>query len=1076
MWLTTRNRWLLVLGLVLGAYLNVQAQYGHRPLSELDLLRVWYPAYKPTSADIQTTYVPQPNAYLDLDDLLKKAESTVKIEALVISGDVLRKGGLQRLGRLPHVRVLTVNGLTAPFADSLFAAITGWTTLERLVIDVSQADLTRSQTAQPVTLPGTMQRFPKLNELRIRGNGLNWEPSIQALAGVKTLRRLEVDHWQPVSRKLPSLAPLQQLQALKVMGQGWQVDAETVRGLKGLTELAFQNAQVDTTTFEAAVNKLTGLVKLEISNSQSLQRLALSGLKSLKILGLYQNPVLTVDAATLAHLPNLEQLYIQNAQSVDLSTLCSASRLHVLNIGGNGTAIRLPDCLGTLTQLNELRLENIKLDRLPASIGSLRQLQKLNLTNCSLDSLPATMGQLASLQDLLVMGNRLRQMPFITNLKELRQLNVSGNQLTSLPDAIDRLTQLSTLNVDQNQLTQLPAGITRLSRLRSLVISGNQIRNLPDDLGKLRKLQTLSIGSNQLTVLPNSIGQLDSLHNLWIGKNPLRALPASLVRLKNLAILHINGTEITALPADIGSLRQLTNLTIEGVPLTELPASICDLTNLRGLAISGTKVRLLPDNIGALSKLQYASLHNNELIALPNSIGQWQDVTNLHLAQNRFEGLPNGIGRLTKLTSLVISGKEKTTEGMTGGLQQLPDSLEHCTRLNYLSIQNQPQLDAGDVFRKAARMPQLFNLDITNCNISQLPDLPWKEVPWLSLNVSFNLLTELPVGLLEAPRLQRIAARENRLPEPLNRDFPSRDALRVALIEAGTLPMSAIAKPNRQVSNTYQQMAGQKAARRDWEGAMSDLQKAIDYMPDTTVSLPYAQRAEMHFFRKAYQEALADFDQAIRYAPNLKWQKLADSSFANLMLAQFWQRKSAVLGVTGKYDEALSGINQAAKLLPTSANGQLAAIIQIDRGRYLTLKNKLADADSSYRKAIQAYEKLPYAEPPVRLTIVELNLLTGQYDRAQRAIAAIPADRLQGGFATLKEYLQSCLLVLKGDQAGQKATEQLTTYLAKHPAPIYGWSFDLFDNWLNRTKLPTEKVTALRQLTEATKERLAKPQ
>ncbi|WP_051041004.1 leucine-rich repeat domain-containing protein [Fibrisoma limi] len=1073
MWLTTRNRWLLVLGLVLGAFTNVQAQYGQKPMSELDLLRIWYPAYKPTLADFQTYRVPQPNAYLDLDDLLKKADSTAKIEALVISGDVLRKGGLLRLARLPHVRVLTVNGLTAPYADSLFAAIARWPVLERLTIDVSQADGNRSQSAQSFTLPSTIQRFPKLNDLRIRGNGLNWEPSIQVLAGMKTLHRLEVDHWQPVSRKLPSLAPLQQLRALKVTGQGWIVDAETIRGLKGLTDLALQDAQIDTATFQQAIDQLGALESLSI-NSLSGHTLTFTHLKGLKSLELSGS--MMVDATTLIGLTAIERLTIRSSQSVDLSGLCGLARLRTLWVSSSGKSVQLPDCIGRLSQLTELQVENGLMNRLPATIGSLRQLRKLVLLRCGLDSLPATIGQLTKLQELNVSSNKLCQLPNLGQLRELNRLDVTQNQLTTLPDDIGQLTQLTTLNAGQNRLRELPASIGRLTKLSFLLLFNNQLERLPDELGKLKKLRILMIGDNQLTSLPNSLVRLDSLESLGIGKNRLRAFPTSFTRLRNLTNLYIGANDFTALPADLGELRQLQFLTISDVPITELPSAICELVNLRSLQISNTKLRLLPDNIGALSKLTNIMLFNNELIALPNSIGQWKEVMMLNLSQNRLEGLPNGIGGMTKLAILTITGKEKSIEGATGGIQQLPDSIVNCTNLRYIWLQHQPQLDVDDLFRKLNRMKNLSELTAINCNISRLPEAGWKDVTIEGLNVSSNLLTELPTGLLEAPRLRRVMLRDNRLPDLLNRDFFSLDALRVALMEAGTLPMSAIAKPNRQVSNAYQQMASQKATRRDWEGAMSDLQKAIDYMPDTTVSLPYAQRAEMHFFRKEYAEALADFDQAIKYAPNLNWQKQADSSFANQMLAQFWQRKSAVLGATGKYDEALSGVNQAARLLPASASGQLTAIIQIDRGRYLTLKNKLADADSSYRKAIQAYEKLPYAEPPVRLTVVELNLLTGQYDRAQRAIAAIPADRLQGGFATLKEYLQSCLLVLKGDQAGPKVTEQLTSYLAKHTAPIYGWSFDLFDNWLNRTKLPTEKVTALRQLTEATKERLAKPQ
>jgi leucine-rich repeat protein SHOC2 len=151
-------------------------------------------------------------------------------------------------------------------------------------------------------------------------------------------------------------------------------------------------------------------------------------------------------------------------------------------------------------------------------------------------------------------------------------------------------------------------------------------------------------------------------------------------------------------------------------------------------------------------------------------------------------------------------------------------------------------------------------------------------------------------------------------------------------------------------------------------------------------------------------------------------------------------------------------------------------LVYTERGRYLTMKNKLVDADSSYRKAIRAYEKLPYSEPAIRLTVVELSLLTGQYSQAQRVLTDLPPEQIVEGNATLKQYLETCLAVLKGDQSGTQAIEHLAAYLGKHPARVYGWSFDLFDNWLAKNKLPVDKATALRQLTNATKERLVKPE
>jgi leucine-rich repeat protein SHOC2 len=635
------------------------------------------------------------------------------------------------------------------------------------------------------------------------------------------------------------------------------------------------------------------------------------------------------------------------------------------------------------------------------------------------------------------------------------------------------------MEVNQNKLTQLPSSLSRLVNLRTLNLTDNQLERLPDDIGKLRKLQILSLTNNQLTALPTSIGQLDSLSKLIIGKNKLRVLPGSITRLSNLTTLSIGANELTALPTDIGALRQLTELRLGPLPIDELPASISDLQNLRVLQITSTRLRLLPENIGALTKLQYVHLIDNELMALPNSISGWKEVAILSLDGNKLEGLPNTIGQLTKLTTLTIRGKEDAAGGV-GGLHQLPDGIVNCTQLWSLSIQHQPELDADDVFAKAARLKSLTHLSVSNCNVSQIPSIDWKNVSWQILDLANNLLTELPVSMLDAPVLQSISVFNNRLPDMLNRHFFGKEDLRVAFVETGVLPLESLPKPSRKVSGAYQQMASQKVYKRDWEGAFIDMGKAIDYAPDTIRTFVYLQLAGMHFSQKDYTKALADYDQALQYAPQLRKEKTPDTLMASRMAVTCWQQKAAILGTMGQYESALKAILQAERLLPALDNTMQHGLMYTDHGRYLTMTNKLIDADSSYRKAIRAYEKLPYADPAIRLTIVELSLLTGQYDRAQQALANLPASDIEVGrfmgYSVLKEYLQTCLAVLKNQLSGAQASERLTTYLNKYPTQIYGWSFDLFDNWLAKSKLPADKVTALRQLTDSAKERLDKRQ
>ncbi|MBN8825147.1 MULTISPECIES: hypothetical protein [unclassified Spirosoma] len=1070
--------WLKAIALLLIWATKGIAQPMSKPVSALDRLPFWHPVYKPVNTYMPSSYYPKPDAHSfeNLDQLLQRAKAGEKIEALSIDQSVYRQGNLAVLSQLSSVRVLSLSGLTVGQTDSLFQAVRNWPSLERLVILGYALIENKPETARLLkTAPNTIQQWPKLMDIRLNGDYRLWKPIIEKLPTLKILH-LDQNSVPSIDPIVLDLSQLNKLEQLKVSGQNWVIKPELFRNLTQLQELSLAIVKVDSTTFQQTIDGLTNLNILTLDNIRSLRELRLNKLTSLKEFYVNNNSELVINTRDFIYLPALERLTIQSAHPFDLSGICSLARLRSLRLTGRGTSMKIPDCLGQLNQLTELYIENLKLDRLPVSIGSLRQLKKLGVSYCGLDSVPADIGQLTALEDLNLSGNKLAQLPDLSRIRSLHRLMASGNQLVTLPDALGQLTQLTTLELSRNKLTQLPGSFGRLSALRTLNVDNNQLERLPDDLGKLRKLHWLSLQNNQLRELPASIGQLDSLQQLTIGNNRLKNLPDKLGQLRNLTDLSIGTNELTALPATIGGLTKLTRLAIYPNPITELPASICELRNLESLTIMGTQLRLLPDNIGALIKLEQLMLSNNELIALPTSLGNCQELTSLSLERNKLEGLPNSIGRLVKLRNLRVTGKEKVLEGATGGLQQLPDSLVYCTNLWDVAIERQPQLDIDDVLTKLARLKSLFNLSLTECNISHLPAIPWKEVSWSMLNLHQNRLMELPVEILYAPKLNVVSLWDNRLPDALNQGFHDKEALRVGFVEAGLVPLESLRKPNRRVTAAYQQIANQKARTRDWSGAMTDLQKAIDYAPDTILSLPYAHRASMHFFRREYADALADYDKAIEYAPMLRKDKFTDPASANRNLATYWQQKAAILGVTGQPEEAFKAIVQAERFLPTNDQTPLSGHIYTESGRYLAQKNKLVEADSNFCRAIRAYEKLTYPDPGTRLTIVELSLLTGQYDRAQRALNNLPTEQIRDGYEILKEYLANCLSVLKNEQTGSQALERLTKYFSLHPAKVYGWSFDLFDGWLSRSKLASDKLTALRQLTDTTKERLVKPQ
>lgn len=320
----------------------------------------------------------------------------------------------------------------------------------------------------------------------------------------------------------------------------------------------------------------------------------------------------------------------------------------------------LPDELGALERLVELRLTGQKLESLPESIGNLHGLRQLDVSDNQLRALPDAVGKLIGMQLLDASGNRLSALPkTLTDLRELETLRLGANHLTTLPPSIARLTNLRTLDLGSqetlahlqrlgpsrraskrrpnNRLTQLPSEIGSLPKLQRLFICANRLTSLPATLCNLATLIELQLFSNQLSSLPDEIGRLGSLEILVVNDNPLETLPESLAELTHLKLLYVG--------AGYG-----------GSSLSELPTSITMLTDLQELGARACNLSVLPIGIGNLAKLERLWLSDNNLASLPSEIGNLSALKILQLDQNQLTDLPASMALLANLGKLTLEG------------------------------------------------------------------------------------------------------------------------------------------------------------------------------------------------------------------------------------------------------------------------------------------------------------------------------------------------------------------------------------------------------------------------------------
>ena len=168
----------------------------------------------------------------------------------------------------------------------------------------------------------------------------------------------------------------------------------------------------------------------------------------------------------------------------------------------------------------------------------------LQLNSMGINVLPECIGELSNLSVLDLEDNNIQHLPNIGYLTTLTYLDLGFNRLNTLPESIGKLYNLDTLNLNNNSLTTLPNSITNLNKLTKLYIRANHLTNLPNNIGALDKLIVLDLRQNNLNTLPETIGNLVNLQTLKFSNNNLSYLPKSIERLRKLKTLGLIDSEM----------------------------------------------------------------------------------------------------------------------------------------------------------------------------------------------------------------------------------------------------------------------------------------------------------------------------------------------------------------------------------------------------------------------------------------------------------------------------------------------------------------------------------------------------
>lgn len=330
-------------------------------------------------------------------------------------------------------------------------------------------------------------------------------------------------------------------------------------------------------------------------------------------------------------------------------------------------------------------------------------------------------------------------------------LRLQNNGLAGpIPPELGHLSALRELILWNNDLRgPLPAELGSLANLTSLVLWNAALSGtIPGELGNLTELSVLTLARSGLTgTIPAELGNLVNLTSLTLDDNALEGpIPRELGNLAALESLSLALNDLTGpIPPELGNLSSLRQLGLGYNGLTgSIPPETAMLGELQVLVLSNNDLTgPVPPELGSLGNLAFATLAGNDLTGpIPPELGSLAHLDFLTLADNNLTGpIPLELGRLIGAIDLDLG-----SNALTG---PIPAELGRLPRLVRLSLGRNDL--SGPIPPEMGGMRHLRELDLTD-NAGLSGALPAE-------------LTELGIDVLAAGGTNLCAPSDNPFPE-----------------------------------------------------------------------------------------------------------------------------------------------------------------------------------------------------------------------------------------------------------------------------------------------------------------------
>lgn len=265
------------------------------------------------------------------------------------------------------------------------------------------------------------------------------------------------------AKSYADLSYLTNLESLTIQN-GIASQLDCLAQLTNLTELEITDVSLDQNIL-STIAMLPQLKNLTLNNCSIVSIAPLSAAKGLISLDLSNNTIRNIDV--LSNMSALQELYLQHNAVVELDALSACTSLLKLNVSYNLLTSISPICnLSALTWLDASRNNIADLD----DMSQLTSLKHISLSNNSLSSI-ANLSSCSGLTELFVSNNILTDISSITSLTELMYFDFSYNQVTSIP-ALSEDSPLVSIDGSHNMITTLDA-LSGLKQLNNVYMDNN---------------------------------------------------------------------------------------------------------------------------------------------------------------------------------------------------------------------------------------------------------------------------------------------------------------------------------------------------------------------------------------------------------------------------------------------------------------------------------------------------------------------------------------------------------------------------------------------------------------------------